>query len=142
MAKSKQTAKKDGVAQLSSFDPLSGGGDKPQSYYDEIKKKFAEERDLRLNYRPEGTGQFNSNLEGSLEHFGKDSYNRDVKPREKLTDTVEVLFIGGGFSALLTTPQLRDIGVKSIRIVERGADVGVHLVLESLSRRGLRCGVL
>jgi cyclohexanone monooxygenase len=125
MAKSnKQTAGQDGVAQLSSFDPLSADNSKPQSYYDEIKKRFAEERDLRLKYRPEGTGQFNSNFDGSLARFGEDTYNRDVKPREALTDTVEVLFIGGGFSALLTTPQLRDIGVKSIRIVERGADVG------------------
>ncbi len=124
MADSKQIAGKDGVAQLSSFDPLSGDGGKPQSYYDEIKQRFADERDLRLNFRPEGTEQFNSNLEGSLEHFGKDSYNRDIKPRDTLTDTVEVLFIGGGFSALLTTSQLREVGVDSIRIVERGADVG------------------
>jgi hypothetical protein len=28
--------------------------DKPQEYYDEIKQKFAEARDLRLSYRPEG----------------------------------------------------------------------------------------
>ena len=37
---------------------------KPQSYYDDIKRKFAEERDLRLGYRPEGTQQFTSELEG------------------------------------------------------------------------------
>ena len=41
---------------------------KPQSYYDDIKQKFAEERDLRLNYRPEGTEQFTSDLTGNLEH--------------------------------------------------------------------------
>jgi len=35
-----------------------------------------------------------------------------------------VLFIGGGFSALLTSARLREKGVESIRIVERGADVG------------------
>jgi cyclohexanone monooxygenase len=35
-----------------------------------------------------------------------------------------VLFIGGGFSALLTSARLREVGVESIRIVERGADVG------------------
>ncbi|MEZ0150542.1 MAG: flavin-containing monooxygenase [Candidatus Reddybacter sp.] len=124
MAKSKQESGKDGVAQLSSFEPTTGDGKNSQSYYDEIKAKFAEERDLRLNFRPEGTGQFNSNLDGDLAHFGEDTYNRDVEPRDALTDTVDVLFIGGGFSALLTTSQLRDIGVESIRIVERGADVG------------------
>ncbi len=124
MAKSKQESGKDGVAQLSSFEPTSDKGGKPQSYYDEIKQKFADERDLRLNYRPEGTGQFNSNLDGDLSHFGEDTYNRDVKERDVLIDTVEVLFIGGGFSALLTTAQLRAVGVENIRIVERGADVG------------------
>ena len=35
-----------------------------------------------------------------------------------------MLFIGGGFSALLTSARLREKGVESIRIVERGADVG------------------
>jgi cation diffusion facilitator CzcD-associated flavoprotein CzcO len=45
-------------------------------------------------------------------------------PRAPLSDEVEVLFIGGGFSALLTSARLREKGVESIRIVERGADVG------------------
>ena len=44
--------------------------------------------------------------------------------REPFTDEVEVLFIGGGFSALLTSARLREKGVESLRIVERGADVG------------------
>ena len=38
--------------------------------------------------------------------------------------TMSASFIGGGFSALLTSARLREQGVKSIRIVERGADVG------------------
>ena len=33
---------------------------KPQDYYDGIKAKFAEERDLRFKYRPEGTAQYTS----------------------------------------------------------------------------------
>ncbi len=45
-------------------------------------------------------------------------------PRAPITDTVECLFIGGGFSALLTAARLREKGVESIRIVERGGDVG------------------
>lgn len=44
--------------------------------------------------------------------------------RAPLNDEVEVLIIGGGFSALLTCAELRAQGVESIRIVERGADVG------------------
>lgn len=95
-----------------------------QAYYDEIKQKFAEERDLRLKYRPEGTSQFTSDLTGELEKYAVDPYSDEMEAREPINDTVEVLFIGGGFSALLTSARLRERGVESIRIVERGGDVG------------------
>ena len=97
---------------------------KPQAYYDAIKHKFAEERDLRLHYRPEGTSQYTSDLTGSFARYETDPYGGEVVPRAPINDTVECLFIGGGFSALLTSARLREYGVESIRIVERGADVG------------------
>jgi cation diffusion facilitator CzcD-associated flavoprotein CzcO len=97
---------------------------KPQSYYDDIKKRFAEERDLRLAYRPEGTTQFTSDLSGDLAQYAVDPYSGPVEDRQPINDAVEVLFIGGGFSALLTSARLREKGVESIRIVERGGDVG------------------
>ncbi len=96
----------------------------PQEYYEDIKARFREERDIRLKYRPEGTNQFIYDLTGSLERYEDDPHNREVEPREAVEDTVEVLFIGGGFAALLTSARLRERGVDSIRIVERGADVG------------------
>ncbi len=96
----------------------------PQEYYDAIKQKFAEERDLRLRYRPEGTKQYTSDLNGWMAQYEIDPYGGEIKPREAISDTVECLFIGGGFSALLTSARLREYGVESIRIVERGADVG------------------
>lgn len=92
--------------------------------YDEIKRRFAEERDLRLAYRPEGTAQFETDLTGPLARYEIDPYADGVVPRDPIDDTVEVLFIGGGFSALLTAARLRQVGLGSIRIVERGADVG------------------
>src|SRR5579871_3330174 len=97
---------------------------KPQDYYDRIKDKFAAERDLRLKYRPEGTAQYTSELTGTLAKYAIDPYADAGEPRAPITDTVECLFIGGGFSALLTAARLRERGVESIRIVERGADVG------------------
>lgn len=96
----------------------------PQAYYDAIKQRFAEERDLRLRYRPEGTAQYTSDLADGLARYEIDPYGRETAPREPIDDTVECLFIGGGFSALLTSARLRQCGVESIRIVERGADVG------------------
>ena len=97
---------------------------RPQSYYDDIKTKFAQERDLRLGYRPQGTSQFTSDLSGDLAKYAVDPFAGETPAREPITDEVEVLFIGGGFSALLTSARLREVGVESIRIVERGADVG------------------
>ncbi len=96
----------------------------PQEYYDGIKKRFSEERDLRLGLRPNGTEQFTSEFSGALEKYAIDPHAGEPEPRPPLEDTVEVLFIGGGFSALLTSVRLRQVGVESIRIVERGADVG------------------
>ena len=47
---------------------------KPQAYYDDIKTRFAEERDLRLKFRPEGTAQFTSDLTGELAKYEIDPY--------------------------------------------------------------------
>jgi cation diffusion facilitator CzcD-associated flavoprotein CzcO len=105
------------------FDP-HGRQRQPQEYYDRIKERFAEQRDVRLGYRPEGTAQFTSELEGALSNYAVDPHAADIEPRAPLRDHVECLFIGGGFSALLTSARLREKGVESIRIVERGADVG------------------
>jgi len=95
-----------------------------QEFYDSVKRKYAEERDLRLKFRPHGLSEYTSELTGALAKYEVDTYAEAVKPREPLNDTVECLFIGGGFSALLTSARLRQVGVESIRIVERGADVG------------------
>ena len=109
-------------------DPFAFRGDKEsrrsQEYYDRIKEKFSDERVLRLDFRPQGTEQFTSELTGALGKYAIDPYADEVSPRPPLNDTVECLFIGGGFSALLTSARLREHGVESIRIVERGADVG------------------
>ena len=105
------------------FDPLRPT-DQPQEYYDEIKRKFAEERDLRLGFRPDGRAQYTSELTGELAKYEVDPWVETVIEREPLNDTVECLIIGGGFSALLTAARLRERGVESIRLVERGGDVG------------------
>ncbi len=96
----------------------------PQEYYDRIKEKFSQERDIRLGYRPDGTAQFTSDFSRALEKYSVDPNPKEFTPRAPLDDTIECLFIGGGFSPLLTSVRLRQVGIESIRIVERGADVG------------------
>lgn len=97
---------------------------KTQADYEAIKQRFARERDLRLSYRPEGTAQFTSDLEGELSSYDVDPSSRGWEARAPIQDQVEVLIIGGGFSALLTAARLRSKGIESVRIVERGGDVG------------------
>jgi len=98
-------------------------GRPPQEYYEAIKEKFAAERDLRLDYRPPGSDIYQE-LAGRLAGYETDPHVEEPIEREPIHDEVEVLFIGGGFSALLTAARLRQKGVESIRIVERGGDVG------------------
>src|ERR1700709_789460 len=105
------------------FNPLRPT-EKPQEFYDGIKQKFAEARDVRISYRPDGRTQYTSDLTGELAKYEIDPHIEAPIAREPISDTVECLFIGGGFSALLTAARLREKGVESIRIVERGGDVG------------------
>jgi len=97
---------------------------RPQAYYDDIKTRFKVERDLRLDERPPGTEQYTSEFTGGLARYAVDPHAGEIENRDPIEDTVEVLFIGGGFSALLTSARLREKGIESIRIVEKGADVG------------------
>jgi cyclohexanone monooxygenase len=98
--------------------------ERDEDFYDKVRQKFAEERDVRLEYRPEGTGQYVTELSGDLARYERDPYATEVGEREPINDSVDALFIGGGFSALLTAARLRQAGIQRIRIVERGSDVG------------------
>jgi len=93
----------------------SGGIDKQA-----LKRKYAEERDKRL--RPEGNDQY-LRLEGQLSHYLDDPYTPRA-PREAKTDHVTFAFIGGGFAGLVTGARLKEAGVSSVRIIEKGGDFG------------------
>ena len=97
---------------------------KPDAYYEDIKRKFAEERDVRLQHRPQGRQQYTTDYGNGSDDYAIDPYAVNTADRVPINDSVEVLIIGGGFSALLTSARLREKGVTSLRIVERGADVG------------------
>ena len=52
-----------------------------------------------------------------------------------MTD-LDALVIGAGFSGLYMLHRLREMGCTA-RVIERAADVGGHLVVESLPRSAL-----
>ena len=88
---------------------------------DALRSKYREERDKRL--RADGNEQY-VEVKGDFSRYVDDPYVDPGFRREPLNDAVEVLIIGGGFGGLLAGARLREAGVKSIRIIEKGGDFG------------------
>ena len=87
---------------------------------DAIHERYAEERDKRI--RPDGNEQYIEPT-GQYAHFLDDPHT-EVAERAPLFDEVTVAFIGGGFAGLLTGAKLKQAGIDSVRIIEKGGDFG------------------
>ncbi|MBR8740795.1 NAD(P)/FAD-dependent oxidoreductase [Nocardiopsis sp. MG754419] len=106
---------------------------------DALRARYARERDRRI--RPDGAAQYRS-ITGEFGYYAKDPYTPRTE-RAPLTDTVEVLVIGGGFGGLTTGARLRQAGVESIRMMDEAGDFGgtwywnrypgIHCDIESYS---------
>lgn len=88
---------------------------------DTLREKYRIERDKRL--RSDGNRQYRE-VVGDFARYVDDPYVEEVIAREPLSDEVEVAIIGGGFGGLITGARLREAGVESIRIIEKGGDFG------------------
>ena len=89
--------------------------------YDAITRKYEEERAKRL--RADGIDQW-MELKTEATQFDID-YNADPNfTRAPIIEDVDVLIIGAGVSGLLAGGRLREQGVKSLRVVEKGGDFG------------------
>jgi len=84
------------------------------------RARYREERDKRL--RADGNDQY-VRMQGPHARFLRDPFTTPLQ-RAPLHDDVEALVIGGGFSGLLAAARLIEVGIKSLRIVERGGDFG------------------
>ena len=82
--------------------------------------RYRVERDKRL--RPDGNDQY-VEVTGTFAHYVDDPYVERVE-REPVTDEVTFAFVGGGFSGLVAGARLKQAGVDSVRIVEKGGDFG------------------
>ncbi|MGA7758451.1 MAG: NAD(P)/FAD-dependent oxidoreductase [Ilumatobacteraceae bacterium] len=85
-----------------------------------LRAKYRAERDKRL--RTDGNEQYIEPV-GKFAHYLEDPYVAPA-PRAPLFDEVTVAFIGGGFAGLVTGARLKQAGVDSVRIIEKGGDVG------------------
>lgn len=88
---------------------------------DALRDKYRAERDKRV--RPDGNEQY-TEVTGDFSDFVDDPYLVAPIGRESLTDDTDVIVIGGGFGGLLTGARLRERGVDSIRVIEKGGDFG------------------
>jgi cation diffusion facilitator CzcD-associated flavoprotein CzcO len=95
--------------------PQTAGIDK-----DWLRKKYMDERNKRL--RPDGNDQY-LQIKGQLAHYLDDPYT-PVTPRAPKIDHVSFAFIGGGFAGLATAARLMEVGIRDVRIIEKGGDFG------------------
>ncbi len=86
-----------------------------------LRAKYRAERDKRL--RPEGNAQY-LEPKGRFAHFADDPYVAPGFRRAPRNDEVDVALIGGGFGGLLVGARLRQLGAPSVRVIEKGGDVG------------------
>ena len=87
--------------------------------YETLRMRYREERERRESA---SARQYRDVADG-LGRLVADPYTT-TSPRAPLTDSVDVLIVGGGFGGLLTAARLREAGIEKVRIVEVGGDVG------------------
>lgn len=87
----------------------------------ELREKYRAERDKRL--REEGNEQY-VEVKDEFADYVDDPYIDAPIERDPLSDEVDVIVIGGGFGGLLAGARLREAGIRSLRMIEKGGDYG------------------
>ena len=86
-----------------------------------LRRKYREEREKRL--RSDANDQY-LEIAGRYDHFEHDPWVAGDERRESVSDDVDVVLVGGGFGGLLTGARLRQQGLESLRVIEKGGDFG------------------
>lgn len=97
---------------------------------EEVLRRYAIERDARINRRPEGNGQYKRlvDLAKTDQQFNRmleDPWTKNVERAPKF-DTVEVVIIGAGYGGLCAGARLVQQGMNpgDIRLMDTAGDVG------------------
>lgn len=88
---------------------------------DAIRTRYAAERDSRI--RDDHNDQY-IEVTAEFSRYVDDPYVSPGFTREPLTDECDITIVGAGFGGLLLAARMRQLGLKRIRLVERGGDVG------------------
>jgi cyclohexanone monooxygenase len=86
-----------------------------------LRRKYAEERAKRL---PKVQYRYYPELKGKFAGFDHDRYAAPGFSRTAVVEDVDALVIGGGIAGLVMGSRLREKGIRSLRIIEKGADFG------------------
>jgi cyclohexanone monooxygenase len=88
---------------------------------DALREKYRQEWDKRIN--PKQNNQW-TETKGDFTHYVDDPYVESGFMRAPVVEEVDVVVVGGGFGGLMSAAKLRQAGINSFRIIEKGGDFG------------------
>lgn len=88
---------------------------------DKIRRKYAKERDKRLNA---ASGRQYRLAKDYHDALMKDLWPKVPIDREALDEDLDVLVVGGGMSGIMTAGRVIRSGITNVRLLERGGDFG------------------
>ena len=86
-----------------------------------IMRKYAHERDRRM--RPEAQDQYVS-PQGRFAQISETDMHMPLIERDSVSEDLDVMVLGGGFSGVLAGYYLREAGVDDFRVVDHAGDFG------------------
>jgi cyclohexanone monooxygenase len=86
-----------------------------------LREKYRQERERRL--RSEGSAQYFRPKGRALNEYLADPY-QPVEPRAPVVEDLDVAVLGGGFTGILASVQLKKAGVSNFRNIEHAGDFG------------------
>ncbi|MEU9350550.1 NAD(P)/FAD-dependent oxidoreductase [Streptomyces griseoloalbus] len=87
----------------------------------ELRERYRAERERRV--RLDGTRQY-LGADAEFGYYAADPYADEPAEREPVRDRVDVAVVGGGFGGILAGARLRQRGIGSVRVIEKGGDFG------------------
>ncbi|KAF9882918.1 hypothetical protein FE257_004899 [Aspergillus nanangensis] len=86
-----------------------------------VAARYREEREKRL--RVEGLNQYHSVEVAALKHYTEDKWSQPVS-RAPVSETVDYVIVGAGFSGMILAVRLIQAGITNIRLIDKSGDFG------------------
>jgi thioredoxin reductase len=109
------------VTKLVDYSAVTSSSDAGPFDPEALRTRYAEERRRRL--RSDGISQY-VETSGAFSRFGADPWADPGFTREPIADSVDVAVVGAGFGGLLIGARCKQLGVDSVRLIDKAADVG------------------